>query len=116
MIIEKITSVAFQVYSRALQRHIINEIEKSFAALTGGRSRQDRLSNDLERKAATAEAGLLHVIGVWQAPYGAIPNPRDTVGAAKAIATIELSREYSDGDLSAAAPSDSKDERADITS
>src|SRR5271166_3348719 len=36
--------------------------------------------------------------------------------AAKAIATIELSRQYSDGDLSAAATADSKDERADITS
>jgi hypothetical protein len=36
VIIEKITSVAVNAYSRALKRHIINEIEKSFAALTGG--------------------------------------------------------------------------------
>ncbi len=50
----------------------------------GGRFRQDRLSNEFERKAATAEAGLLHVIGVWRAPYGAISNPRDNAGAAKA--------------------------------
>src|SRR5208337_3018900 len=73
VIIEKITSVAFNAYSRAL-KPTSSTLEKSFPALTGGgRSRQDRLSNDFERKAATAEAGLLHVTGVWQAPYGASP-------------------------------------------
>jgi hypothetical protein len=92
VIIEKITSVALNAYSRALKRHIINEIEKSFAALTGGRSRQDRLSNDFERKAATAEAGLPHVIGVWHAPYCAISNPRDNAGAAKASRCGRLQR------------------------